>query len=217
MVCAHAVTPEGAPVLWALQQPMMVCPSDNGPDLNHTRFLGPVAAVLDDPESMATGKGNYVGINRSTGPTSFAHINGNERNQGVFEAINHKTPFARLTDGSSNTAMLGERAWSYKAGGTLYEAFATSTYMNRSSHGQTSWPAYGLGSSDTCASALDGNCINYPHSFQTAAMESFSSAHPGGANFGFADGSIHFISETTSPNVMLDLCNKADGNVLGEY
>jgi len=215
--CSHAVTPEGAIMLEALESPLFVCPSDDGPDLNPARFMGPAAALVDDPETLTPAKGNYVGVNRSTGPTSFPHINGVERNQGVFEAINLKTPFSRLTDGSSNTAMLGERAWSYKAGGTLYEAFATSTYMNRSSWGQTSWPDYGRGSSDNCASALDGNCINYPHALPTAAMETFSSAHPGGANFGFADGSVHFISETTVADVLMDLCNKADGNVLGEY
>ena len=217
VVCAHAVTPEGQPVLWALQATFFACPSDNGPERNHARWLGPPSAVLDDPETMATGKGNYVGVNRSTGPTSFPNLNGNGRNEGVFEAINRKTRFSSLNDGSSNTAMLGERAWTYKAGGVIYEAFAASSYMNRSSHDQTSWPAYGFGSSDTCASALDGNCINYPHSFPKAAMETFSSAHPGGANFGFADGSVHFISQTTEASVLKDLCNKADGNVLGEY
>ena len=43
----------------------------------------------------------------------------------------------------------------------------------------------------------------------------FSSWHPGGANFLFCDGSARFLKETTHPDVLRRLANRADGEVIG--
>ena len=58
----HAVGPEGMELFRAVQAPLFVSPSDDGPDLNTERFLAPPLAVLDSPETMVTAKGNYVGV-----------------------------------------------------------------------------------------------------------------------------------------------------------
>lgn len=221
--CGHATAiPGGANLLAAFQTPVFVCPSDDGPELNRERWLGPQAVVIDNPESMIVAKGNYVAVNRSVGPTCFPNLVGNARNEGIFEAINRRVGFTAFRDGSSNTAITGERAWTYKGAGIVYESFAANQFINRSTYlrdpdGWGDWPSHGTGSSDTCASAYGGQAINFPHSDPDAAKETFSSAHPGGATFGFGDGSIHFISQTTEASVLQDLCDKADGNVLGEY
>lgn len=41
--------------------------------------------------------------------------------------------------------------------------------------------------------------------------------HPGGANFAFADGSVHFLSENIDMVTYLRLGDRADGQVVGEY
>ena len=44
----------------------------------------------------------------------------------------------------------------------------------------------------------------------------FSSHHPGGVNAGFGDGSIHFLRETISPQVLRNLGNRDDGEMIDD-
>ena len=45
----------------------------------------------------------------------------------------------------------------------------------------------------------------------------FSSWHPGGANFVFGDGSVHFITESIDLNTYWRLGDRADGYVVGDF
>jgi len=45
----------------------------------------------------------------------------------------------------------------------------------------------------------------------------FGSAHPGGAQFAFADGSTRFISESVEPPVLHQLGHRADGKLLNDF
>ncbi len=71
----------------------------------------------------------------------------------------------------------------------------------------------GLTSTGCVQPSLCPNCLGgeYPHSFV------FSSMHPGGAQFVFGDGSVHFISETVEASTWRNLNYIHDGNVIGEY
>ena len=42
----------------------------------------------------------------------------------------------------------------------------------------------------------------------------YGSAHPGGGNFLFGDGSVHFLSETIDVPVYQQLGHRADGKLL---
>ncbi|NUQ64788.1 MAG: DUF1559 domain-containing protein [Pirellulales bacterium] len=85
--------------------------------------------------------------------------------------------FRDVTDGTSNTIALGER--------TVLDAHVADP---------SKWPSWcgpgGLGIGSTVSSSV-ADRINHP-----TDMHTFSSHHPGGANFGFVDGSVHFLSET---------------------
>ena len=42
----------------------------------------------------------------------------------------------------------------------------------------------------------------------------FASFHPGGCNFVLADGSVHFLSQNISQNVLVGLTTRAGGEVV---
>jgi len=143
---------------------------------------------------------------------------------GVFHA-NSKTRFRDITDGTANTIMVGENEGSSATAGHAFPTWsqpkdnsASFAFKAVGSVGNTGRIINDGLSSSGCTS---GDCA-----------DSWSSRHPGGAQFAFADASTHFLSETinvgtvgttaiaggTPPNgtwVMLHMRN--DGQVLGEY
>ena len=48
--------------------------------------------------------------------------------------------------------------------------------------------------------------------YGATAADSWSSAHPGGVQFVFCDGSTRFLNETIGDGVLANLCNRKDGN-----
>jgi prepilin-type N-terminal cleavage/methylation domain-containing protein/prepilin-type processing-associated H-X9-DG protein len=123
---------------------------------------------------------------------------------------------ADVTDGTSNTLMIGERDLANQAGAVWAGRVTTSGVA--SVIGRPTWPIntpYGGG--NTCCTS-DTVCTRY----------AFSSLHTGGANFAFCDGSVHFLPSgiPTDPGqqncnkpvpanfTLLNLYFKDDGNVV---
>lgn len=224
--CMHAVTPEGVVLRKALQKPIFICPSDNAPVLNRPRFLGPDTSWLENPESMPVATANYIGVNSIHDSTCFRKHRRDgstfpSPNRGIFGEINKPIELRDIRDGQSNTFMTAERAWEYGHYSQKYMAYAANQIMNRdtrddaNTHQEAGTP--GLGDSDTCGAAAGGNAINFAHVDPALAMCTFSSLHPGGANFGLADGSARFVSETVDPETILNLCNVRDGKKIDDY
>lgn len=91
------------------------------------------------------------------------------------------TRFASVIDGTSNTIAIGER-----------------TVLPVHMSDPARWPSWcgpgGLGIGATVSSCVSVR-MNDPTN-----MHAFSSHHPGGANFCFVDGSIHFIGDSIHSN-----------------
>jgi prepilin-type N-terminal cleavage/methylation domain-containing protein/prepilin-type processing-associated H-X9-DG protein len=45
----------------------------------------------------------------------------------------------------------------------------------------------------------------------------FSSAHPGGANFAFGDGSVRYIAARVGARILRSLANRADGEIMNDF
>ena len=118
---------------------------------------------------------------------------------GVFGRNRAITP-ADIVDGLSNTIAIGERAfkWSTPA---LWGVVQGSELVDRLIDGRlAAGPGYVLGTTFKDGFNLE-EIVDDPREDHTLA-ESFGSMHPGGANFAFCDGAVHFIKDSIDPAVL---------------
>ena len=126
-------------------------------------------------------------------------------NNGVFY-LNSKVRLDDVTDGTSCTIFVAEKktlvapilGWTSGTNATLRNA---GTRIN------------GLGASLT---PLDDDDPVDPAGAPSANLfvGGFGSFHNGGANFALGDGSVKFLSNTTSPLILRRLANRADGELV---
>jgi prepilin-type N-terminal cleavage/methylation domain-containing protein/prepilin-type processing-associated H-X9-DG protein len=154
-----------------MELPMFRCPSDGSQALNYERpFRG---AKYQD---LVPAKSNYIG---NHGTRFITRIQ--QRQDYLMDSFgvlwpDSKLPEAQITDGSSNTILAGERASRDWAGvwiGVRNDNDAGDSGLRQN-----------LGISDVR--------INDP---SESARRGFSSAHPGGALFVFADGHVDFLDD----------------------
>jgi prepilin-type N-terminal cleavage/methylation domain-containing protein/prepilin-type processing-associated H-X9-DG protein len=170
--------------------PLLLCPSDgteNGYTATNWANIPGITMALTNYQGCS---GSNWGYNSgSTFNTAFpvkdpnppAGVNaedGLDHGNGMFYRTDGNRPLrlTDITDGTSNTFMLGENLHSYNqhTGGWAY-------------------PNYVVG---TCAIPLNYNDGPASNSGNWPNRYSFHSQHPGGANFCFADATVHWISDS---------------------
>jgi prepilin-type processing-associated H-X9-DG protein len=115
---------------------------------------------------------------------------------------------AQVTDGLSNTILLGEMS----GGGTIYVAKGLAYGPNLYAYGHIGV----INRISVRAFSYDGvtpyggncviNCNNYGSNFY--------SFHPGGANVAMGDGSVRFLKATTATDTVYKLVCRNDGNIV---
>jgi prepilin-type processing-associated H-X9-DG protein len=123
----------------------------------------------------------------------------------------------QVTDGSSNTYMVGEKALTstnYETGDDAGDNETWCTGFNNDNFRKTAKDAYG--SLTALVPLLDAP--EYPTSSIDAGgnqrgQEGFGSAHAGGVNMAYCDGSIHTVNYDIDWQIHRDLGDRADGNV----
>jgi prepilin-type N-terminal cleavage/methylation domain-containing protein/prepilin-type processing-associated H-X9-DG protein len=189
-----------------------LCPSDFGPS------VVPVFADPPDPANPGTysashvidilSRGNYVGmyglgeICAQSGAIDAPNNNGAGpvgTHAGIFYR-NSATSIAAITDGTSNTIAVGER--SHNLSYVTWVARSIDGWLGKTSPIEGGTDQFDP-SPEECwtqimgpAGLEDGNrTINDP----MAHVEDYWSRHPGGANFLFGDGSVHFLKNSIHP------------------
>ena len=190
--------------LQALQgnYPVFRCPTSGAPNLNNEFDLGGVRyGVIDNSgNDVATAVSNYVGVNNSSSPNASEHVMLRFRNQqpnGIF-FDNSKVTFGQISDGSSNTFMLGERTWEFNnpiPGENNFRAaasnpFGFSSLRSGNNSGQNQIQVMGR-----VVLATGSGEIN--STFFLHAGRGFSSNHPAGLNIANCDGSVQFLTNAT--------------------
>jgi prepilin-type N-terminal cleavage/methylation domain-containing protein/prepilin-type processing-associated H-X9-DG protein len=131
----------------------------------------------------------------SAAPSSYAACVGGDESDafgpdglGVFYR-NSRTRLTDITDGTSNTILIGERAWSNAQG--IWAGAVQDGVILR---GKTN-PNPGSGAGSYPAAVLvELHChLNNALTDTDGGLDDPSSNHFGGSNFLFADGSVHFL------------------------
>lgn len=204
----------GTAATTAVVLPVMVCPSDPLP--------GPVAHFqFSPPYDWFNGYWAYSSYAGNGGTFAFDWGNPGPRD-GVFYT-GSRTRVLDITDGTSNTFLLGERYHRDPDFDARTAADANFKEMGP----MTLWgvwaSAYHEGGSVADVTLSAAVPINYLASASPAPggpdwlvgrLNAYGSGHPGGANFAFADGSVRFARDTSSLPLLRTLSTRAGGEVV---
>jgi prepilin-type N-terminal cleavage/methylation domain-containing protein len=161
------------------------CPSDLGPELNDIRLKHAMS--------------NYRAI---AGATTYPTFSENLDMGGVMYQ-NSKIRTTDITDGTSNTIVLGECMYdparkpeparaALWAGMTGVRGFPPEIWIS-----DVMWWV------DDATAVING-----------PAPQAFTSRHPGGVLFGFGDGSARFFRDSGDPNVVKWIAGRDDGHIV---
>jgi prepilin-type N-terminal cleavage/methylation domain-containing protein len=162
--------------------------------------------------ATVTPPANSTAINFNVTQWSNNHNDGLDGGNGIFfrggraDIGRHSaTPMAAISDGTSNTLMIGEcvprwctHTWWWWFNGTTATTAVPLNVKAQHSNCQTG------------NRTADLNCAwgDWPNNY------SFMSQHPGGAQFSLADGSTRFISQTIDLTIYRSLGTKANGEAV---
>ena len=147
------------------------------------------------------------------GPPAFPRMS----RDGIFW-LDSRVRIGDIKDGPSNTFLFGERYHYDPEYDRLHSDLSPLPSSPAAGWGKWGWTGGGgIMSGVTLHSAApinykmpsDGNFSNWEN-----RLGAFGSGHPGGANFAFADGSVHFLSESTALETLKALSTRAGGEIV---
>lgn len=175
------------------------CPSDPKPNkwqILHEDGSGTVLAELPTANYIASfGTIELDGCEAAAG-TAPVNPRGQCIGDGMFYH-NSKISIRDVTDGTTNTLMLGERRTDVAQGW------------------YSTWPGMAA-EGDAAFQRIQGSADHVPND-PAGHFDDFSSQHTGGTQFCLGDGSVRFISENIDHSLYQSLATIQGGEVIGEY
>ncbi|MBO0700050.1 MAG: DUF1559 domain-containing protein [Zavarzinella sp.] len=225
----------------AARLPITLCPSDPAPKATPIWQDPPANSVPGE-----YGRADYVavsGVNATAFQSAWGVPPGDP--SGVFGGqVNGATgivdgeKFTDATDGTSNTIALAEdagRPWIFVAGGRQLNSIADPLYVSTSAgglfppaavtdrNGTRVWasPIHGAWAHNNTYNVNTFNAAGNvgavgPCTVNCSNMRGVYGFHPSGANVAFADGSVRFLSTTTSARALTAMCTRRNGEVIPE-
>ena len=190
------------------------CPSDTGSDVTSVGEYRP-RDTAGTQHAVATS--NYCAVADGHNGNGL-QLNLDSRQCGGMFYADSKVKIRDITDGTSNTIMVGEKAAETQnarcsrkqnsGAGTVFVSAASNQRNHQNRGGSAALGIGGRGinvdSTQACNNLWD---IKTP----------FSSLHVGGAQFTMSDGAVRFISENVDLATYRNVGNISDGNVVGEF
>ena len=202
---------------------MYTCPSDptfgeqntNRSNFSHSNYVGNAGNV-----EITTTSIEDCGVN--AGLTSAEEAGLRDYFNGVL-IPGVSLGLRDITDGTANTFLVGERDSQDPAHGNHYAALwagvlGTKQDKIHKAVGVLTTALFNASDIEEQLTINAGAEGGVAHKNNTHdRYESWSSQHPGGAQFVFADGSVHFVAETVNVETYQNLSNRQDGNPIGKF
>ncbi len=194
---------------YEIQPPGFVCPSDTSakyyPGTNGIVGNWATASYgLSGGAQRESGNGcsTYPGNTFGTGPSDHSDSRDPNNISGMFSRYGYAAKIRDVTDGTSNTILMGE---------------ARSQCSDHQRHGWANVNSNWLFTTapinfETC---LGGGGCNGVSNWATS--QGFKSRHVGGAHVLLCDGSVRFVSENIDYATYQTLGDRRDGKVVGEF
>ena len=190
-----------------------------------------------DPRGAMTGKYTEGSRTLESGLGSYVGVGGTDRYAARWPRCDgvlywrSRVAVGGITDGTSNTLMVGERPPVHRYGPDSYGFWVSGNFPAVPAY---DWGGYGayyyephhVQYTATAAGTpadyeADGTLCSFPVVYRRGAVDNacdlnhFWSFHPSGANFALADGSVRFVPYSAA-KVLVALGTRAGGEVVGD-
>jgi prepilin-type processing-associated H-X9-DG protein len=184
----------------------LLCPSDGG---DKTIAPGSFHYSPDGTVGKVTAiKTNYDFIAQAQGVNRYNWWRNTTLSTRYIFGENSETTLPDISDGTTNTLLMGEQTLDLYNGVTSSWAYAgwVSVGIDPVGNWNVTYPAQGL-------NVWNYNNVSNQYG-KRASWYTAASLHTGGVNFVMADGSVRFIQESIDLPNLTRLCRMADGDVI---